>query len=314
MQIQFRYRLNRPIIEAALDSRLQGNVNGPSLIRVPDWVERPWAKYYLYFAHHKGAFIRLAFADDLDGEWRLYEPGALQLTDSGFATKPPRAEDLTPHVKDWIASGGDGDYPHIASPDVIIDHASQTIRMYFHGRLPNGEQVTKSAVSGDGIQFDTRPSVLGPPYLRVFRWRDCYYAFAFPGMLYRSPDVLTNFEPGPQLVNDSIRHGAPLVKADRLYMLWTRVGDRPERILASELNTRKEWRDWKIIDTQEIHRPTTSWEGAQYPLGRSEYGAAGKPENQLRDPAVFEEDGQFYLLYSIAGEQGIALGDLIFNR
>jgi len=28
---------------------------------------------------------------------------------------------------------------------------------------------------------------------------------------------------------------------------------------------------------------------------------------QLRDPAIFKEEGQIYLFYVIAGEQGIAL-------
>ena len=28
------------------------NINGPSLIKVPDWVENPLGKYYLYFSHH----------------------------------------------------------------------------------------------------------------------------------------------------------------------------------------------------------------------------------------------------------------------
>jgi hypothetical protein len=35
-----------------------------------------------------------------------------------------------------------------------------------------------------------------------------------------------------------------------------------------------------------------------------------QPVNQLRDPAIFEEDGRIYLLYAIAGEQGIAIGEL----
>jgi len=35
-----------------LAGELGANINGPSLIRVPDWVERPLGKYYLYFAHH----------------------------------------------------------------------------------------------------------------------------------------------------------------------------------------------------------------------------------------------------------------------
>ena len=41
------------------------NINGPSLVRVPEWVENPLGKYYLYFAHHRGAYIRLAYADAL---------------------------------------------------------------------------------------------------------------------------------------------------------------------------------------------------------------------------------------------------------
>ena len=31
----------------------------PSLIRVPSWVKNPLGKYYLYFAHHTGKYIRL---------------------------------------------------------------------------------------------------------------------------------------------------------------------------------------------------------------------------------------------------------------
>jgi hypothetical protein len=34
------------------------------------------------------------------------------------------------------------------------------------------------------------------------------------------------------------------------------------------------------------------------------------PVNELRDPAVFELDDQLWLLYSVAGEQGIALARL----
>ena len=40
------------------------NINGPTVIRVPPWVKRPLGRYYMYFAHHMGAFIRLAYADD----------------------------------------------------------------------------------------------------------------------------------------------------------------------------------------------------------------------------------------------------------
>jgi hypothetical protein len=31
---------------------------------------------------------------------------------------------------------------------------------------------------------------------------------------------------------------------------------------------------------------------------------------QLRDPALFEEEGRTYLLYSVAGESGIAIAEI----
>ena len=67
------------------------NIQGPSLVRVPDWVESPLGKYYLYFADHKGSYIRLAYADDLKGPWTVHPPGSLQLADSLFLIEPPDA-------------------------------------------------------------------------------------------------------------------------------------------------------------------------------------------------------------------------------
>ena len=44
-----------PIIRPAMLPGADGeNINGPSLIRVPDWVANPLGRYYLYFAHHNG--------------------------------------------------------------------------------------------------------------------------------------------------------------------------------------------------------------------------------------------------------------------
>ena len=52
-----------PVIYPHMDARMGSNINGPSLIRVPDWVENPLGRYYLYFADHRGSYIRLAVAD-----------------------------------------------------------------------------------------------------------------------------------------------------------------------------------------------------------------------------------------------------------
>ena len=62
-----------PIVHAGLHPSIGANIQGPSLIKVPTWVEDPLGKYYLYFADHKGSYIRLAYADEMTGPWRIYE-------------------------------------------------------------------------------------------------------------------------------------------------------------------------------------------------------------------------------------------------
>ena len=83
--------LDDPIIAPDFHPSIGKNIQGPSLIRVPDWVESRLGTYYLYFADHKGSYIRLAYADDLRGPWKVYPPGSLQLAESHFLTEPPDA-------------------------------------------------------------------------------------------------------------------------------------------------------------------------------------------------------------------------------
>jgi hypothetical protein len=301
--------LDEPIISVA-DPRLDGNVNGPSLIRVPDWVPDPLGRYYLYFAHHKGRSIRLAFADHLEGPWRLYEPGALRLENSLFPTDAPREEDLAPAIRAARAAGSDFVYAHIASPDVVVDEEQRSIRMYYHGLMEDGRQATRVAVSRDGLTFDALPQVLGRPYFRVFRFRDVWYALAMPGIIYRSADGLTDFEQGPTLFEPNMRHSAVRLVGTRLQVFWTRVGDAPERILLSIIDLADDWSAWRETDAIEILRPERAWEGADRPLRPSTRGADMQPVNQLRDPAIFENAGQLYLLYSAAGEQAIGIARL----
>ena len=50
--------LDAPIITPDLHPSIGENIQGPSVIRVPDWVQDPLGAYYLYFADHKGTYIR----------------------------------------------------------------------------------------------------------------------------------------------------------------------------------------------------------------------------------------------------------------
>jgi hypothetical protein len=52
------------------------------------------------------------------------------------------------------------------------------------------------------------------------------------------------------------------------------------------------------------------YEGVKLPLVPSANGPLMVPARQLRDPGIFEEDGKRYLLYGVAGEQGIAIAEL----
>ena len=74
-----RRLLDRPIVTADLDTTIGVNIQGPSMIRVPDWIGSRLGEYYLYFADHKGSYIRLAYADHPAGPWTVHPPGSLHL-------------------------------------------------------------------------------------------------------------------------------------------------------------------------------------------------------------------------------------------
>lgn len=297
---------NNPILRPNMDGRMGDNLNGPSLIRVPDWVEEPLGRYYLYFGHHDGRYIRLAYADELAGPWRTHEPGVLSLAESLFAG-------------------------HVASPDVHVDHDRRQIRMYFHGAdqpsgpgpseregvlpLPPGGDIagqhSRVALSSDGVHFEARSELLGRPYLRVVRWRDWWIALGMPGVFYRSRDGLSGFEEGPTLFGPDQRHTALKLDGDRLSVFSTNAGDCPERILLATIELTPDWRAWRASEPIVVLEPGLPWEGGDLPLEPSRRGLVYGPVRQLRDPAIFAEDGRTYLLYAVAGESGIAIAELV---
>ena len=81
-------------------------------------------------------------------------------------------------------------------------------------------------------------------------------------------------------------------------------------LTTNTINTDTDWQNWRLDRTREFHQARQAWEGADLPADASNYGGIMHRVNQLRDPAIFEEDERIYLLYAIAGEQGIAIGEL----
>jgi len=265
------------------------NINGPSLIRVPDWIENPLGRYYLYFAHHQGKYIRLAYANQLEGPWTIYEPGTL-------------------HV-DQTAG-----FDHVASPDVHVIEETQEIRMYFHTPYEGYGQATMVATSKDGLHFTASPEVLGPFYFRVFKYGGVYYAIAknknIGGILLRSKDGVTAFEEGSEFI-PNLRHTAVLVEDDTLMVFYSKIGDTPEHLMMTRVDLTKDWQEWQPSEFISILKPEMDYEGVDLPVETSILGPAMKPVRQLRDPAIYLEGEKSYLLYSVKGEQGIAIAELI---
>jgi hypothetical protein len=300
---------NNPVIRPEMLPGDDGaNIDGPSLIRVPDWVKNPQGKYYFYFAHHLGHYIRLAYADRVEGPWKVYTPGTLNLRGT---------------VCDSIANPAWKKRRHIASPDVHVDEKTHEIRMYFHcpayhagpqKDFASYKQVTFVATSKDGIHFEVVPEPLGKslghPFFRVFWWGGAYYALSIPGTLYRSPDGIHGWVEGPTLFTKEMRHSAVLLHKNTLLVFYSVIGDNPESILVSSIPLVPDWMKWKATAGRVVLKPEREWEGASLPAEPSKRGPALAPARQLRDPAIFVDDGRTFLLYSVAGEHGIAIAEV----
>ena len=304
------------------------SINGPSVIRVPGWVKNPLGRYYLYFAHHAGKYIRLAYADQLAGPWKIHKGGVQQL-DAQTAL-----------------SG------HIASPEAVIDEKMQRIFLFYHGGNPapkkaaatdgNPEagQITSGSVSTDGMHFEPLNRVVGPAYLRVFSRGGEWFALNHTGVLRRAAKLGEPFEPiAPMIGADiiaavdpaalgepgatpaanrptqgpfrySMRHVGTDVAGDLLTVYFSCVGHRPERILATTVELKGPPETWRAHGVFEVLRPERDWEGARYPLAYSNGGISRTRVNELRDPAIYREGGAAWLLYSTAGEHGLGLARL----
>jgi hypothetical protein len=321
-----------PLITRQSSASLGDDIDGPTVIRVPSWIEHPLGRYYMYFAHHMGTFIRLAYADAITGPWKIYEPGVLDVKDTAmFRPQPDPVENL------------ENFYTHVASPDIRVDDSGKHMVMWFHGwwtegaMWPVGEpaarawardhgygQYTQSAESGDGVRFTVRPAITKTSYLRVFPGTPqggYFYGMARLGLLLRSRDLLGTFETGANVFRGSpyagrVRHVAMLQRGgDMMYVFFTVIGDAPERVMMSTMNTSNtagDWSTWKVSPAIELLRPAAPYECPELPNVPSEAGDIKGPAQQLRDPGVFEENGRTFLFYSICGEQGIAAAELRF--
>lgn len=315
-----------PLITVNTSPSIGDNVNGPSIIRVPDWVARPLGKYYMYFAHHKGQYIRLAYADSLHGPWHIYEPGVLKVEDTAFFRPQPDPE-----------PSPSGVYTHLASPEIFIDEANKRIVMWTHGMWTEGKQwpagvqaaqafvrangyaqYTQGSESADGLKFTPLAPITKDSYLRVFAHGGEYYGIARLGGLLRSKDLRGAFEAGPNPFRDGpysrrVRHVALLPSADKLDVFFSVIGDAPEKIIHTTISLKGDWNEWKASGYEVVLTPSAAYECPGMPAVPSEVGEIYGPAKQLRDPALFVEGGKVYLFYTVCGEQGVGGAEVVLK-
>ena len=268
------------------------NINGPCVIKVPDWIENPLGTYYMYFAHHGGKYIRMAYADYPTGPWIVKSGGVLDL-------------DEAPNVFD-----------HIASPEIFI--MADQIVMYFHGRRdPSiGGQSTHIAISTNGLEFTAYPDEIALPYFRIIQIGEYFYGFAKKGykgiQIYRGTSPLDiELEKGPLLLPKT-RHVSLWLRGNQLYVFHSRIGDLPESILVSIIDIGQDWKKWKASSPQLITTVEHDYEGVDLPFRRSGGGTGHNPLHQLRDPYIFLEEynNTGFLYYTVKGEKGIAMANI----
>jgi len=345
-------RLNngQPIISSSLflldgEPSAEGlNINGPSVIRIPEWIPKskrasPTAKYYLYFAHHKGLYLRMAWAENIEGPWQLYKTGkGVQWGDRGVL-------DLGETRKLEIGNGL-AIRRHIASPDVHVDNKNMRIILYFHAPAMLYKDRVRGqksfvATSSWGLDFSQgiEPVILGSSYFRVFKHNGGLYALSSGGSLHKALSFVepwwygNGFDSSQSLWMEQklvmpkrnginldkklfrIRHLSFYKKNSVLYTFFTIIGDSPERIFMSTINlVSPDWKKWIFSSSVEVLRAEKAWEGVNVSPAPSIRGPAKQFSNQLRDPFVFEDNGAVYLFYVGGGESSIGLSSITINK
>jgi hypothetical protein len=187
----------------------------------------PSARYYLYFSHHNGWYIRMAWSVDVAGPYHLYQREAIHRAGRGVFELAEVAGARRLQFGNGVVVHG-----HVASPDVHVDHRNRRFVMYFHGitntttpppHLTTGPQKTLVATSADGLDFGgsgtdhdgPRPALLGNAYFRVFHRDEWLYAFSNGGELWRcrrelawtpaDPPTADAWERGPNPVLDALQ-------------------------------------------------------------------------------------------------------------
>jgi hypothetical protein len=288
----------------------------PSLVKIPDWVPpekraHPEAVYYLYWATHYGSDIHLSWSRSVQGPY-------VDFNSSGNKDfHYPRSGVLSfPDGNEFTFDNGVLIYAHISSPEILIDHENRLFVLFFHGPS-NNDQKSFVATSPWGLNFNPAntggiegygvvPQILNSQYMRLFLYDGHRYAVAMHGVLCRAPTAGPPYliPPGTHPLQTywdvshtpvsgvSPRHAAARVREGRYldYFFSRRIDNERIEVATIDMDAGP-WTSWREMEPSvTLIDNTAPWEG-----------------DDTRDPAIYEENGNVYLLYSGGGENGIGL-------
>ena len=109
------------------------------------------------------------------------------------------------------------------------------------------------------------------------------------------------------------RHTCVLVIKKVIYVFFSSVTDNPEHIKVGELIINEKNNACSITNIKSIIEPELYYEHHNSEFIKSDYGGTNNFVRQLRDPYVFNDDKDIYILYTVCGEKGIAIAKIIFD-
>ena len=182
-------------------------------MRVPAWIPaarrvHPEAVYYMYFGHHRGKYIRMAWARRIEGPWTLHRmgpdvpPGERGVLDLGDRDVPIGNGIVLTQKRRAV----------ISAPEVLVDDEERRIVLYVQAHKnievdgtrvktpgglvatsPYGLDFNPGAHTGYGIE----PVILGPDYVSTFVFDDELYGVGNGGVIYRAPSAAAPWTPPP---------------------------------------------------------------------------------------------------------------------
>ena len=188
-----------------------------------------------------------------------------------------------------------------------INNVEKSLEMFFHSLDHDGKQRSLRATSNNGLTWQVQPKPVSQIYLRIFRYKRKKDALGWGGQILRE-NLLGIFELGPWTFGgQGHRHADVLVNGEKLHVMWTRIGDAPECIFHSTIDLANYWRDWYGTEGKEILRSKFDRKCAHIPTSTSTVGGLTKQEPALRDPHLFEESEEVYMIYAGAEKVVLAL-------